>query len=617
MIKLKLLILCAILLGPSAFAYAKARRPVGSTLPLVICGQSLLLIGLGYFLPQSVCVGVLALVSALAWAAALVRIRRLKEFLTAVALPGLLLFLSSVILHDACASRLFLSYDEYSHWGILIKTIALYDELPRAGAGAPYIQFTYPPATAMLPSMVSCLLGYREGMAYLGYALLLACLLWGLASRAGRRTGAAAASMVLLYACMMAVFPMSILRLFIEPAAALLMALLMLGAYDGEEESIIETCLLAAMLAMVKNTGPVFLLIALAVRLCAKPDRREAKRCAAALITGLIAYASYSVYCRVQGIEAVISPSRLGENLRAMIGGTLHASYRDLPARFLRFIFLEPLPQSGVYASYGFGTCAAVLGVMLLLCAAHVVIARDRKKALRLWGGVWLLNLLYLGMILASYFVGFDESEVLRLAEADRYTTLVALWTGLLACALLMAERDTPHPKRRLALIGAAFAVLIPLSHPEMTIKTLITREYVQNTVWARDMTARTAAFIRSGLQGEPEAKLLCMGDYEYIELHYALAGDTDIGTPEQSWEKAPWSGDGEAVLAALETGGYTHVYVGGAQNELPKLTIDDRYAALTADGQMLKAYSLYRAEQGSDGKVRLRCLSSMPDQEQ
>lgn len=53
MIKLKLLSLCLIVLGPCALAYARKGWGVGRTLPAALCAQSIALIVLGYMLPFS------------------------------------------------------------------------------------------------------------------------------------------------------------------------------------------------------------------------------------------------------------------------------------------------------------------------------------------------------------------------------------------------------------------------------------------------------------------------------------------------------------------------------------------------------------------------------------
>lgn len=609
MIKLKLLAFVLFLLGPCAFLTRRGWR-FGRALSASVCAQSLALVFLGYFLPFSVSAGILAAVSAAAWIAAAVQTRDWKKACVSLVLPCLAALVCLIGLYDACAARQFLSYDEYSHWGMMVKAIHAFDALPRMGEGAAYIQYTYPPSGAMMPALACTLLGYRDGIAYLGYAVLIAGLLLGLAAKAGK----GAPAIVPLYLCMTAIFPLSILRLFIEPVAALLMALLMMGAWNEQETCTWEDALYALMLAMCKSTGLVFLAAALFVRLFAQRSRAQLKKSGCLLAAGLIGTASYAIYCRVHGIAAVISPSYLAENLRALREGTLDAAYAGLPGRFLDFFLFDPLPQSGVYSSYGFATSAVVMAVLLALCAVHVCLAENRKQALRLWTDVWIANIAYILMIVASYFIGFSPAEVQRLAEADRYTMLVALWTGLLVTALLAHEAGRRPAGRKAALLCAAAALWLPLSHPEMTVSTFVTKAYIDDTQWARDPVSADAQQIASRLGGQTDARILCMGEYPYIETHFLLCGRADIGRADEMWGSAPWSGDCQQVEKALETGAYSHVYVGGLMQEDANLAIDGRYACLTKDQSGLKAHTLYRVERGED--IALVDMETMNGQE-
>lgn len=617
MIKLKLLIFALIVLGPCACAYARKGWGVGRTLPAALCAQSLALIVLGYFLPFSAGIGAVALVSAGMWIYALVHARSFisKKAFLAFFIPCAFLFFASVFLYDTCIRRIYISYDEHSHWGMIVKAIALFDELPRMGRGASYVQYTYPPSAAMLPAAVSTILGYRDGTAYLGYAMLLLGLLFGLAAKVSRGVKTAAAC-AMLYLVVMVVFPMSVLRLFVEPAIALLMALLILGALD-EKTPIWEDILYAVMLAMMKNTGLVFVILALAVRLFVRPKKGEAAVALSMLAISLAATASYSAYCHVQGIEAVISPSHFAQNIRALMDGTIDPMYLNLPQRFLQFFVGYKLSQAGIYVTYGFGTCAHVMCLMLGMSALHVCIAREKRQALRLWGGVWLCNLLYMAMIVASYFISFEPWEVERLAEADRYTILVALWTGVLACALIMREQGAPYAGWKAAAALTLAAVLLPLSHTEITVNTFITRDYVHNTIWARAHTDDMTRYLKSELAQEEDPRVLVMGEYNYVELHYTLAGSIDIGRLDKSWQEARWTGSCEAVQAELADGGYAYVFVADTGSDYEDRVIDGRYTPLNADGTQLEAYSLYRVDRGADGSVKLAYLSTMPEQEQ
>ena len=621
MIKLRIVALAAILLGPSAALYAAKGWKAERTLPAALCAQSLLLILLGYVLPFSFGVGILAAISAAAWAWALWRVKSVKNAAGFFSVPCLLFLIAIPILYHACAKRIYISYDEHSHWGLIVKLITVFNELPRAGRGAPLLMFTYPPAGAMLPAMAGTLLGYRDGVANFGYGLLIVGMMTGLAPEdAGRERHLA---MPLAFLTIMAIFPLGFLRMFSEPVIALLAALLLVprGGTRTRWDDAFE-CLYAAMLAMMKNTGMVILALVLLARLIARRERGEGKRLLRLLLCGAIAAGSYAIYCRVQGIGSTHSPSHFTENLRALLSGTTGEVYRTVPARFIQFFFGHALSQAGVYTCYGFGTTATVCAFVLLLCVVHVFVAEDRKTALRLWAGVWAANAVYTLTIVASYFFFFEEWEVARLSEADRYMMLPALWTALAFCAAILGEADAAHARRRCAAVCLVALVLVPLSHPEMSYNTFITQDYARRTVWARDEADRQDILLRGQLSGEENAKLLCMGGYDYVSLHYLLCDMLDIGDIGASWSDAPWQGDCEAVRDELVSGGYTHVFVAdlsgdtlsGPDRDLTRAAIDERYAPLTPDGEPLRAQSLYRVERSAQDGISLAYVASIPE---
>ena len=107
------------------------------------------------------------------------------------------------------------------------------------------------------------------------------------------------------------------------------------------------------------------------------------------------------------------------------------------------------------------------------------------------------------------------------------------------------------------------------------------------------------------------------------MELHYTLAGEFDLGPVSQDWKKADWSGDPQKLSQKLGEG-YTHVLVAGAEitdvnydeETRLRLSIDDRYAALTEDGESLVPYSVYRVVYDGQGKPKLALQATMPDPE-
>lgn len=313
----KLALLLGGVFGPCAALQTTKGWRAEMALPFSMCAHSLLLFAFGMFLPFSWCVSGLLVLDALAWLYAVKRsgsvsglLRVFKDpvwWLTALIVP---------VLYYACCNRRLMSYDEYSHWGLMIKNIVAFDALPRRGAGAAFVLYNYPPMGALFPAMVCRIFGYRDGMAYFGYELLLLTLAAGLVppeATTARKT--AAYGLVLL--CLTTLFPFSVLRLFSEPMIALLFALCLRPVFRREAdgmERLADLC--AAMaLALTKNDGIFFVALALAIRLAAG-EKKERRDCLKDGTAAALAYAAYALYRAANGIASNYQPetgSRLAD----------------------------------------------------------------------------------------------------------------------------------------------------------------------------------------------------------------------------------------------------------------------------------------------------------------
>ena len=106
------------------------------------------------------------------------------------------------------------------------------------------------------------------------------------------------------------------------------------------------------------------------------------------------------------------------------------------------------------------------------------------------------------------------------------------------------------------------------------------------------------------------------MDAYDFMALRYAMADRLNLGLLQDSWGRAPWTGDCEAVRQAAAQNGWTHVFVAELDNPAETVyrsPVDARYAPLTADGTALRAQSLYRVECDEQGGVSLAYLATMP----
>ena len=331
----KLALLLGGLFGPCAALQTTKGWRAEKALPFSMCAHSLLLFAFGMFLPFSWCVLGLLVLDALAWLYAVKRsgsvfglLRVFKDpvwWLTVLIVP---------VLYYACCNRRLMSYDEYSHWGLMIKNIVAFDALPRRGAGAAFVLYDYPPMGALFPAMVCRIFGYRDGMAYFGYELLLLTLAAGLVppeATAARKT--VAYGLVLL--CLTTLFPFSVLRLFSEPMIALLFALCLRPVFRGEAdgmERLADLC--AAMaLALTKNDGVFFVALALAIRLAAG-EKKERRDCLKDGTAAALAYAAYVLYRAANGIASNYQPET-GGRLADWLSGRLAKPFSDVPGLFV------------------------------------------------------------------------------------------------------------------------------------------------------------------------------------------------------------------------------------------------------------------------------------------
>lgn len=590
-----------IALAPCAALYACRGLKAEQTLPFSMGAQALILLAIGYAAPFSWGVYALAALSALLWIVFLAKagdIRRMAGFFN---LPCVAFAAVLPVLYYACCNRLYLSYDEYSHWGLVIKLIAACDELPRAGAGAAYLLYDYPPMSALWPSLICTIFGYREGFTYFGYTAFLWGLMIGLIPSA-QKGAKQALSLLLCTCCLLMIFPFAVLRLFSEPMIALLFALL---AVDEEETGRFfqaRACVLAACLALTKNSAPVFVLMALVVRAAGR--KRGMRRCVKPIAAAALAFASWAVYCNAQGITSAYRPEA-GERLSALLGGTLDPAFASVPGRFAGALLTRTFPQAGVYSCYALGISPALLFVLLAaLCLLAAVFSGDRRRARRMWAGMAAVQAAYIATVMLTYMFFFTRDEALRLGEFDRYLSLPALMVGLSACAVMAREAAGAWRTGVLCLLAAGG---LALCHPGLMYETFVTRSTVQDTVWANYDTKRLAGFLRDALEDFPQSKVLVMGECSGIALRFEMAPDALVDAQGESWSGFRTADDAREIETAILEGGYTHVLCQGGA--VP----DELRGPLLGENAPFTVCSVERTE---DGRLLLRPLAVMTDGE-
>ena len=584
--------LLALLLGPGALLAARRGiRPEQSLAP-TMCAQALLLYAVGLFLPLDAGLYALSACSLGCWVGALWAcridpLRALRAWLT----PGLCCFvLLCPLLYWGAIERVYISYDEFSHWGLAVKLMNGTGRLFGSPESAPFMLYDYPPALSLIEWLFCRLLGAREGVALFGYQVLLCALALPLAGETRwRHPLRAAVSLLLPLLVLNAVFPLWTSRLFCEPALAMLTALLFVSlALQERPLGNVGEALILCFLTLTKNTGVFFAALYLLAAWYVRGRR--------ALRAGIQAY------CALCGLGSAFS-SGIAQNVSALLGGALPEANASAPLRFLLALFTSPYRPADIYGGYGLPVPPALLYALaagLCLLGARCLPPERRRHARRAVAALFALCLCYLLFIALSYLLIFRDYEAAQLNEFNRYTTLPALLCGLVGVSLCLRAAREAGSIRTARVARAACAacacVLLCVGNTRFFHETVIARENVVQMHWQRYTPGELATAVRA--QAPQGSSIVCLGDGNAIALRYELAPDYEVSVPGGDF-MAPPDLDPQAVRDALDVCDYAVV-----------LWADERLAPFVLGDLCMD--SLYRVEHGPDGP-RLELLFSVP----
>ena len=86
--------------------------------------------------------------------------------------PGMIVFICYfVFLYLVCQNLSYRSWDEFSHWGLITKSMFLTDGLVNSESSV-YLK-CYPPGMALFHYFITSIIGYSEGMVYFAQNIFL------------------------------------------------------------------------------------------------------------------------------------------------------------------------------------------------------------------------------------------------------------------------------------------------------------------------------------------------------------------------------------------------------------------------------------------------------------
>lgn len=353
----------------------------------------------------------------------------------------------------AVRGKMFLHYDNFSHWAMVTREMLRFDRFPNFANTLIHFQ-EYPLGSAIYIYFFAKLVGTTEPVQMLAQAYAIAAAIVPLFSRAtGRKSLCCAA--LLGFAWFVFDYNTAITDLLVDTLlpmvgmCALLFAVTHCKENCGKFELFCAACYLV-WLVQIKNSG-IFFLLPVALVIGSYARRQKAWRaCALTLLAPLICLFLWQKHCAYAFPEAASTTHAMTlSNYQATFQGKTAEEILTICRSFLTFAFT----YRGLWLTVAF--CAVLGGLIFLL---NRPLCKDFTKIALFSAGLYLIYQLgNLGM----YLFSMSTVEALHLGGVVRYTKtilLAILYLNMLPVLRLIS--DVPTKPRALALAAGFLLTL-------------------------------------------------------------------------------------------------------------------------------------------------------------
>lgn len=539
-----------------------------------------------------------------------------RRLLTNLLTPGFLFFLCFLVfIFIAHYGRLFIWYDEFSHWGTVVKKMTFLDKL--GTAPEVFILFEdYPSGTGLFHYFwMKINGGFSEGIAYRSMNLFILALLLPYLKVAKTKTQSLLTCLILFLLPMM--FVSEIYQsMYVDGILGLATAYILFTYFtEGYTRfGLLSISMGLFVLTLMKSSGfALALLCVIVIAVDLVINRKAAKAfiiskkiqnsvlLALPLIGTLAAKISWKIQMQINGVTGSWDWP-LSEYLTAfknILTGQGEAyqytSYRNFFANVVTMRY-----PTGHFFNLTF---ASAWLISLFLLIGLVWYSKSRLEKRRYKGMFITLTVFvaaYLFYLLTLYLCLMSEPEALRSASFERYSATIAiaiLFTGLFL--VLYRLSDHPTTEGRMPLAQKGMLVCLAFLLVNMSLLPIV------NLTVNAPLTAAESRAGRQEYAGLVRASETL--DYRTDRMQFVYYGEDriwDIKAPFVTCpvftERAAPTGDVASWQDHLERERITHVYLG---------VLDDMFAETYADifenPDQIKEESLFKVEM-VDGDIRL-----------
>jgi len=406
--------------------------------------------------------------------------------------------------------RWFIGWDEFSHWGIVVKNMYEFDALGTISDSMIMFKGYLPGSSLFQYFFTRANPIFVEYPVYVASNILFFSMLCPFIKKYNLRTVLLIVAFILIPMMVDALFYSSV---YVDMMMGCIFGFAIIfyfyNRYEKDLYGILSVTVAIFLLSIIKDIGLVlaFLCIviyAVDVLACRRKEilkyisnkkKLEIKRIvliAMPILALIISQLSWRIHTKITGIESVWDLSKI--NLFGLVSGNLQDYQAETVNNFLDKFFNVP------FAPFSFSFFSLMV-VFLIAAFAWFLLIKNRKLARRIMIMASLIfagSLGYALMLLVLYVSVFSPYEAAILASYERYMATYLVGTMLVLLFVLTNETKIPHIIRQQgAKVVLAILILTAagLACFYASAKVIVYDRILPNTIYARAQVHETTAF--------------------------------------------------------------------------------------------------------------------------
>ena len=379
--------------------------------------------------------------------------------------PSVIFFVIASVLVMVLLRGVYLDhYDNFSHWAVIVRDMFHTHALPTEQT---QVEFrNYPPGAALFIYYVCRIVGYCESYALIAQGFLIIACVAVLFCKA-KITQPITLVALLTWAVVFLTFPMygnrwHLKELLVDGLLGYVMTAAIVIIYVGRDDPhrIFWPCVSTfSLLVLVKDSGKVFLFVAIAVLLLCQGDRRWNRHRVLEGLVLLLLPLTESYLWKQYVVKAYPSVD-YHSNKFVFSPWKIKELFNNRPAGFLQSLPGEVWKRAADFRTLNTRLVAIVLGVALIVLIIAYIRRKNAKTIANALVFSTLLLAMYVVMLIILYAFLFTPEEAVGLDSFDRYyTTAVIVVVGVCATAVIYTLSSLAENCRVMPCLTAAVAV--------------------------------------------------------------------------------------------------------------------------------------------------------------